>query len=159
MRSQTGGTILMGWGSLHAKSSKQKLNTKSSTESDLVGMSDYLPYNIWWIHFLNEQGYKVKDKKNGRNSCTGNSCHIDIRYFFIKDRIDKGEVRVKYCGTDIMLADYFTKPLQGSLFHKFRNVIMGYHHISYLHNHHNIGNKECVEQSTNSISKNCETRF
>ena len=94
MRSQTGGTFSMGWGSIHSKSSKQKLNTKSSTESELVGMSDYLPYNIWWINFLGAQGYKVTNnviyqdnqsairmEKNGRNSCTGNSRHIDIRYF------------------------------------------------------------------------------
>ena len=70
--------------------------------------------------------------KNGRNSCTGNSRHIDIRYFFVKDRIDKGEVRIEYCPSLIMLADYFTKPLQGYLFKKFRDVIMGYKHISTL---------------------------
>ena len=34
--------------------------------------------------------------------------------FFMKDRIDKGEVRVKYCPTHLMLADYFTKPLMGN---------------------------------------------
>ena len=69
---------------------------------------------------------------NGRNSCTGNSRHINIRYFFIKDRIKNKEVRVAYCPTELMLADYFTKPLQGSLFNKFRSVIMGYENISSI---------------------------
>ena len=64
--------------------------------------------------------------KNGRNSCTGNSRHINIRYFFVKDRVDKGEVRVEYCPTLQMLGDFFTKPLQGALYIKFRDVIMGY---------------------------------
>ena len=50
-------------------------------------------------------------EKNGRNSCTGNSRHINIRYFFIKDRIDKKEVKVEYCPTEHMVADYFCKPL------------------------------------------------
>ena len=70
--------------------------------------------------------------KNGRNSCTGNSRHIHIRHFFVKDRIDKKEIRVEYCPTSIMLADFFTKPLQGALFQKFRDVLMGYRPITIL---------------------------
>ena len=68
-------------------------------------------------------------ERNGRNSCTGNSRHIDIRYFFVKDRIDKGELSVKYCPTYLMIADYFTKPLQGRLFNLFRDVIMGHRQL------------------------------
>ena len=92
-----------------------------------------------------EQGYKIKDNilyqdnkstilmlKNGRNSCTGNSRHINVRYFFVKDRIDKGELKVEYCPSTIMLAYFFTKTLQGHLFKKFRDVIMGYVPISSL---------------------------
>ena len=70
--------------------------------------------------------------KNGRNSCTGNSRHINIRYTFVKDRIDKGELRIEHCPSTDMLADFFTKPLQGQLFKKFRDVIMGYKPISVL---------------------------
>ena len=46
MRSQTGGAISLGWGIIHEISIIQKLNTKSSTESEVVGFSDYLPHNI-----------------------------------------------------------------------------------------------------------------
>ena len=60
MRSQTGGYISLGQGMIHARSSKQKLNTKSSTESELVGMSDYLPYNLWLTNFLQEKRYNLK---------------------------------------------------------------------------------------------------
>ena len=145
MRSQTGGTMSLGLGVLHAKCSKQKLNVKSSTEAELVGTSEYLPYNLWLLLFLSAQGYEIKDNvlyqdnqstilmlKNGRNSCTGNSRHINIRYFFVKDRVDKKELRIEYCPSLIMLADFFTKPLQGHLFQKFREVIMGYKPISSL---------------------------
>ena len=48
------------------------------------------------------------------------------KVFFVKDRVDKGEIKVEYCPTNIMLADFFTKPLQGRLFKDFRDVIMGY---------------------------------
>ena len=145
MKSQTGGAMSLGMGILHGKSSKQKLNVKSSTEAELVGVSDYLPYNIWLLMFLSAQGYEITDNvlyqdnqstilmlKNGRNSCTGNSRHVHIRYFFVKDRVEKGEVKVEYCPTLQMVADYFTKPLQGSLFNKLRDVIMGYKSIYTL---------------------------
>ena len=70
--------------------------------------------------------------KNGRQSCTSNSKHVDIRYFFVKDRVEKKEIIIEHCPTDKMVADYFTKPLQGVLFNKLRRVIMGWDHISTL---------------------------
>ena len=50
--------------------------------------------------------------------------HIDIRYFFVKDRVESGEVHIEHCPTLDMLADYFTKPLQGALLYKLRDLIM-----------------------------------
>ena len=50
-KSQTGGAMSLGVGVLHCKSTKQKLNVKSSTEAELVGASDYMPYNIWLLMF------------------------------------------------------------------------------------------------------------
>ena len=145
MKSQTGGAISLGVGVLHAKSSKQKLNVKSSTEAELVGNSEYLPYNLWLLNFMSMQGYTIKNNvlyqdnqstilmlKNGRNSCTGNSRHIHIRYFFVKDRVDKKEVKIEYCPSLDMLADFFTKPLQGKLFLKFKEVLMGHKPITSL---------------------------
>ena len=62
---------------------------------------------------------------NGRNSFTGNKRHIDIICFFIKDQVDKGELSTIYCPTYLMLEDYLTKTIQGALFHKFQDIIMG----------------------------------
>ena len=64
-------------------------------------------------------------EKDGRNSFTGNSRHIDIRYFVVKDRVYKKKVSIVYCPTGIMLADYFTKPLNGDMIRLYRGVIMG----------------------------------
>ena len=58
---------------------------------------------------------------------------MDNRYFWIKDRIESENIKVEYCPTEKMVADFFTKPLQGSLFRKFRDVVMGYKHISSLY--------------------------
>ena len=130
---------------------------KSVCEAELVATSEYLPYNIWLKNFLEKQGYVVKEntiyqdnqsairlEKNGRNSCTGNSRHIDIRYFFVKDRVDKKELQIVYCPTEQMLADYFTKPLNGSLFRLYRGVIMGHLTIDELFKHalkESVGNE------------------
>ena len=60
MRGHTGGTMSMGRGTLHCKSSKQRLNTKSITKSELVGVSEYLPYDIWQVNFFGAQGYDIR---------------------------------------------------------------------------------------------------
>ena len=159
MRGHTGGTMSMGIGTLHSKSSKQKLNTRSTTESELVGVSEYLPYDLWQVNFFKFQGYDIRNNYiyqdnesatkmeiNGRNSCTGNSRHVDIKYFWVKDRVDKKEVQIKYCPTTLMLADYFTKPLQGNVFRRFREVIMGHRHINDLLLDSDFQIKERVEK-------------
>ena len=51
--------------------------------------------------------------------------HIEARFYFIKDVIERGEVQIEYKPTKEMIGDFFTKPLQGELFIKFRNEIMG----------------------------------
>ena len=44
---------------------------------------------------------------------------------FVTDRIKEGEVTVDWCPTYDMTRDFFTKPNQGSLFRRFRDLIMG----------------------------------
>jgi hypothetical protein len=45
--------------------------------------------------------------------------------FFVANRVESGEIRIEHCPTGIMIADYFTKALQGALFWKLRDMIMG----------------------------------
>ena len=139
MRSHIGGIASFGIGAVHTKSLMAKINTRSTCESELVGVSEYLPYNIWTLMFMEHQGYEMTDnviyqdnksaillERNGRNSCTGNSRHISIKYFFVKDRVDKKQVRIEYLPTHLMIADYFTKPLQGTQFNVLRKYIVGW---------------------------------
>ena len=138
MRSHTGAVISLGHGVINSKSSKQKINTKSLTEAELVGASDYISHTLWTSWFLKGQGYLVNTnlfyqdnqsaillEKNGRNSCGDRSRHINIRYFFIKDTVDRENITVTHCPTEQMIADFFTKPLQGNLFRNMRDIIMG----------------------------------
>ena len=121
-----------------------------------MGVSNYLSYNIWICLFMESQGCGIKQnilfqdnqssikmEKNGNKSCTRNSRHVDIWYFFMKDRIDSNNMSITYCSTEHILTDSFTTSLQGALFLKFREVIMGWKHIDTLH----MGpssTKECV---------------
>ena len=102
MRSNTGGDMSMGYGMIHCHSSKHNLNTKSTTEAELVGTSEYAPLNTWIVMFYEAQGHKItknvlsqgneseiKMKKIGQDSCTGNSRHINIQNLFVKDKVDK----------------------------------------------------------------------
>ena len=159
MKSHTGGAISFGRGAIMCKSTKQKLNTKSSTEAEVVGASDYLPNTIWAKMFLAEQGYELETnifaqdnqsamrlEKNGRASAGQQSRHINIRYFFIKDRVKSEGIDIIHCPTEEMLADFFTKPLQGALFRKFRDVLLGHAHISTLRKEPPAPPEERVEE-------------
>jgi hypothetical protein len=122
MKSHTGGIMSMGTGAVYSVSKKQKLNTKSSTEAELVGIDDVLPQALWTRYFLEAQNYKtdailnqdnqstIKLADNGKASSGRGTRHINIRYFFITDRIARKEIAVQYCPTKEMVADYFTKP-------------------------------------------------
>jgi hypothetical protein len=129
--------MTLGKGATYGASTKQKLNTKSSTEAELVGVNDVMPQILWTHYFLEAQGYAVTNsvinqdnqsamllEKNGRGSSSKRTRHINIRYFFVADRVAAGEVSINYCPTGDMLADFFTKPLQGSIFRKFRDIIL-----------------------------------
>lgn len=137
MKSHTGSAMFMGKGAVYSSSSKQKLNTRSSTEAELVAVNDVMGQVLWTRLFLEAQGYEVTDSKlyqdnlsamlleqNGRASSGKNTRHIDIRYFFIHDRIEKGDVSIGHCPTADMIGDFGTKPTQGALFRKFRKAIL-----------------------------------
>ena len=128
----------MGRGFPIVSSTKQKLNTRSSTETEVVGADDFMPAICWTRYFMEAQGYKVIDNilfqdnksamllaKNGKASSSKRTKHIHIRYFFITDRIAKGDLKLEWCPTGDMVGDFMTKPLQGALFRKFRDQIMG----------------------------------
>lgn len=136
-KSQSGLVISLGQGTVCASSKKQKLVGKSSTEAELIGVSDMLPQVIWTREFFVEQGYDVKplllqDNKScisliekGR-STSARTRHIAIRFFFVKDRVDAGELSIAYEPTETMVADCMTKPLQGHLFKEMREWLMGW---------------------------------
>ena len=140
MRSHTGVLMTMGTGGGYMQSSKQNMNIKSSTEAELVGVDNVLTEVICTQYFLKEQGYIIHDnvvyqdnqsvsrlEKNGRRSNSKITSYINIRYYFITDRIINHEAFVKFCPTFDIIGDYFTKVLQVSQFCQFRIIVLGIH--------------------------------
>ena len=47
MKSHMGGMMSFGKGSVYSMSWKQRINTKSSTEAEIIGVDDGMPLVIW----------------------------------------------------------------------------------------------------------------
>ena len=136
-RSHTGVCATLGTGMFYCKSTAQKCNATSSCQSELIALSKGLQQSLWTASFLEAQGYNrepvtvyqdnqstIKLVENGRSN-SELTRHIEIGYFWVHDLVKRGLVTVQYCPTADMVADYFTKPLQGSTFIKLRDKVMG----------------------------------
>lgn len=128
-KSHTGCSIVLGYGGpVYSKSSKQKIVTKSSTEAELVAVSDTATQLLHLRNFVIAQGYEVgpaviyQDNmscmalmKKGKPT-SERSRHISIRHFWVKERVDNKEIVVEHLGTAEMHSNILTKPVQGAQF-------------------------------------------
>ena len=71
--------------------------------------------------------------------------HINVRYFYVTDKIENKELSIEYCATEEMTADFFTKPLQGSSFQRYRNLIQGINTLD-LPGYHATAMKYLIEK-------------
>jgi hypothetical protein len=132
-RSHTGCAIVLGAaGPVYVKSASQKNVTKSSTEAELVAISDSTSQALHLRNFVIEQGYYVPPcvlyqdnlscmalMKRG-SPASDRSRHIDIRHFWIAEKLQDGVAEVRHLGTVDMHANSLTKPTQGAQFVKER---------------------------------------
>ena len=127
----------LGKGATNSYSRKVKLNTRSSTETELVTADMYMPEMLWSLYFIQNQGYKpecvglYQDNistqlliKNGKFSSGKKTKHVKAKFFFIKDWVDNGEIKVIDCPAEELWADILTKPLQGMAFQTMRAQLM-----------------------------------
>ena len=127
----------LGKGAVASYLRKQKLNTKSSTESEIVSVDQVMPEVCWTYKFLEAQGYSINYSEicqdnipaqlldvNGKLSSTKRTKHKKVKFFFVKDKFDKGEVKITDCPAEVMWADVSSNPLQGTLFKVMRDKLM-----------------------------------
>ena len=167
MKGQTGGTLSMGKGSVYSFAGAQKLVARSSTEAEVIGVDDLMPQMMWTGYFLKAHGVDVVDtvlyqdnksamllEKNGRASSGKRTRHIDIRFYFVADRVANGDLRIEHCPTEDMVADFFTKPLQGALFYKLRDQIMNIDPSSPYHSsQRSVLTDEDIEQKVMGVEQ------
>jgi hypothetical protein len=93
-KSHTGGVITLGTGAIQTVSTKQKVNTKSSTEAELVSLDDVISMVMWTKLFLQAQGYDINEniiyrdnqssmklEMNGKFISSKRKRHFNIKYF------------------------------------------------------------------------------
>jgi hypothetical protein len=99
---------------------------KAKPKSGKLGMSKSKPKKGKASGIVPDDKSAVLPEKNGKEASSGKRTkHVNIRYFFITDRVNNGEVSVAWCTTEDTIGDYATKPLQGAMFRQFRDQIMG----------------------------------
>ena len=140
-KSHTGSCVVIGdVGAVHCRSAKQSIVSKSSTEAELIGLSDSANQGIHVRNFLIMQGYRMgpvtvyQDNMScmalidrGRSGAE-RTRHIAIKYFWVKERVQSGEVTIVHMGTKDLYANVLTKPLQGSQFIHERECLTGWKH-------------------------------
>lgn len=129
-------SIGAGGGPVYATSTKQKLVSKSSTESELNALHEALSQLEWLQNLLSELGYPsapatvYEDNmstiilaRDGVKSA-GRSKHIQVRYFYVKQLIEQQRINLVHLTTDQQIADILTKPVVGAQFLRLRKLLL-----------------------------------
>jgi hypothetical protein len=123
-------------------SSKQSIVAKSSAEAELIAASTVGDYVVWLQETLETLGFKgdkaatlYQDNKAAivfsekGHGTFKRAKHIKVRYFWIKDLVDLGLLKVEYVSTDEMIADVLTKPVLGTRFRYLQAKLLGWYNL------------------------------
>jgi hypothetical protein len=141
-RGQSGMVLKLNGNTIFFRTSKQNIVTKSSTESEIVAVDEYLPYALWTLSLCeelnlnvtkpilvyqdNQSGVKIMEKGHGNFKRTK---HFINKYYWIKQYVDNGTIEFRYLITTKMIADIFTKPIVGHLFYLLLYFIFNPYHV------------------------------
>jgi hypothetical protein len=110
-------------------SKKQNSVAQSTAEAEYITAGHCCGQLLWMRQTLRDYGYKLSkvpllcDNQSAihmvdnpvEHNCTN---HIDIRYHFLSDHQQRGDIEIAYVSTHNQLADIFTKPLDEKTFGK-----------------------------------------
>ena len=119
-------------------STKNKLNTQSSTDNGIVSVDECIPAVLWTRYWLDTQGCNIFDnivfqdnksaiisENNSKASSRKRTKHMNIIYCFPTDRIKKYELSIEWCPIADTIGYFMTKPGQGAVFTKFWYQLTG----------------------------------
>jgi hypothetical protein len=132
------GAAVLGW------TTKQSLVTLSSTEAEIVGLSDGTKYVLWSREWFKHAGQDMtqptvifQDNQACLTLMAGDGVprhrtrHLHVRYFFARDRVVKGDIVLEYKCTLDMIADLLTKGVTGKLFDDLCYRMFGMCNVCY----------------------------
>lgn len=134
-RSQLGFIYLLNGGPVSWTSTQQKSVSVSTTEAEYVALSEASKEAIWLRRLLSDMGKTQENPtilwgdNQGANKLVRNpefhkrSKHIDVRYHFVREKEQEGEIKVQYIPTQEQLADGLTKALTRDKFIEWRNSL------------------------------------
>ena len=132
LRSTSSYIFMLAGGAVSWRSAKQTLTTSSTMAAEFVACYEASNHGIWLKNFVIglqivegiERPLKLYcDNKsavlysnNNRSSTKSN--HIDIKFLFVKERVQSGQIFIEHLGTNSMIADPLTKGLPPKVFHE-----------------------------------------
>ena len=134
-RSTTGICVLFNGNVICWLSRRQATVARSSTEAEYMAVSDAAAEALWFKSMVKEVfEYDISvqiwcDNQSAialskNDTFHQRTKHIDIRYHFVRERIESGELLIGWKQTDQQLADIFTKPLGTTKFLHLRDKLM-----------------------------------
>jgi hypothetical protein len=131
----SGFSFHFGQGAVSWSSKKQNIVSLSSTEAEYVAQTHAAKEAIWLRRFISEMS--GGDEKPLTISCDNQGAialakdnkfhartkHIDLRYHFIREAVEDGNINVKYVPTDDNVADIFTKALPRPKFERMVKLL------------------------------------
>jgi len=136
-RSCSGFVFILSGGAISWGSKKQSSVALSTAESEYVALCLASQEAVWLRRLVSElcdnsvicEPIVIFEDNQSTISISKNYIitnkikHVDIKLHFIKELIGRKELIVKYCPTNLMIADIFTKPLEKIKFVKFRKLL------------------------------------
>ena len=137
-KSTTGYVFFMSGGPVSWRSKKQSCVALSTAEAEYMALASTFQEAIWMRKLLKSLNINLENTSHPtvvfednqsaicmskNQQCHGQSKHIDIKYHFVREKVSEGCIELKYCATENMLADMFTKGLSGPKFKGLRNLI------------------------------------
>lgn len=132
-RKSTSGFVFMkNGGAITWRSKKQSIVSLSSMEAEYIALCDATKEATWLqrlehdVEGIKESILILEDNQSTINTAKKEifnfrTKHIDVRFHFVREKVEDGTIKINYCPTTDMVADTFTKPLGRVLFQNFRS--------------------------------------
>lgn len=134
-RSTSGYVCFLSGAAIAWSSKRQPIVTLSTTEAEFVAATACACQVVWLRRIFECIGLAQKERtvincdnmstiKLSKNPVMHNrSKHIDVRFYFLRDRVNQGVVEMKYCNTLVQAADIMTKPSKLEQYEKQRSML------------------------------------